>query len=105
MIIDLRAALTKASPTVRKLIVVSPEDVAVYQGTAVNPASVGGNPFNYFVHIINLADDAIDTYQIQAYNNWYGGHKGGSFEYLKEVYLNWRNLQGTSQWAGPITGF
>lgn len=35
------------------LIVVSPECIAVYQGVAVPDPSVGGNPFNYFVHIIN----------------------------------------------------
>lgn len=36
-----------------KLIIVSPEDVAVYQGTTVPDPTVGGNAFNYFVPIIN----------------------------------------------------
>lgn len=44
--------------------------------------------------IINLADDYIDIYQIQAYNNWYNGWPGSSVNYLKDVYLNWRNMQG-----------
>lgn len=75
-----------------KLIIVSPEDVAVYQGTSVPNADVGGQAFNYFVPIINLADFAIDYYQPQAYNNWYDGEVGGSLIYLKDVYENWRNL-------------
>jgi chitinase len=107
-IIQLRAALDKSYPSAtikdRKQIVVSPENVAVYQGTGVPSATVGGNAWNYFVPIINLCDDAIDYYQIQAYNNWYGA-TGGTFEYFKEVYMNWRNLQGSLSWAGPIKGF
>jgi hypothetical protein len=88
-----------------KLLIVSPEDVAVYQATPVPSADVAGQAFNYFVPIINLADAYIDFYQPQAYNNWYGGLAGGSTAYLKEVYLHWRNLQGTLAWSGPITGF
>lgn len=29
---------------------------------------------------------------IQAYNNWYDSLPGGSIDYLKDVYLNWRNI-------------
>ena len=41
-----------------------------------------------------MADSSIDFYQPQAYNNWYDGETGGSLLYLKDVYENWRNLQG-----------
>ncbi len=85
-------ALKKALGT--KLMVVSPECVTVYQGTPVPSADTAGNPFNYFVPIIQIAGAYIDYYQIQAYNNWYGNFAGGSLDYLKDVYLNWRNLQG-----------
>lgn len=105
MINNLRAGLTAKFPVIRKQIVVSPECVAVYQGSGVPDANVGGNPFNYFVPIINLADAAIDFYQVQAYNNWYDGVSGGSLDYLKNVYLNWRNLQGLGQWGKPIPNF
>ena len=80
-----------------KIIVVSPEDVAVYQGTAVPDQNTAGQAFNYFVPIINLADSHIDFYQPQAYNNWYE-EAGGSLKYLQDVYLNWRNFKGTGQW-------
>lgn len=79
--------------------------MTVYQGTAVPSAETGGNPFNYFVPIINLADAYIDYYQIQAYNNWYDGYAGGSLDYLKDVYLNWRNLQGLVSYYGPMANF
>ena len=55
--------------------------------------------------IINLADSSIDFYQPQAYNNWYDGFPGGSLQYLQDVYLNWRNLQGIGQWTKPIPNF
>jgi hypothetical protein len=61
-----------------RLLIVSPECVTVYQGTTVPSPDVGGQPFNYFVPIIRLADDYIDLYQPQAYNNWYDGFAGGS---------------------------
>ena len=89
----------------KNILVVSPEDVAIYQGAAVPSPDSGGQPFNYFVPIVQLADEYIDIYQPQAYNNWYDGLPGGSFDYLKDVYLNWRNLQGLSPWAKPIAGF
>jgi chitinase len=88
-----------------KLIIVSPEDVAVYQGSTVPNPDVGGNAFNYFVPIINLADSSIDYYQPQAYNNWYDGEIGGSLIYLQDVYENWRNLQGAGQWDVPLANF
>lgn len=88
-----------------KLIIVSPQNVAVYQGTSVPSADVGGQAFNYFVPIINLADAYIDFYQPQAYNNWYGGLAGGTTAYFKEVYLNWRNLQSSIAWSSPIPNF
>jgi chitinase len=89
-----------------KLIIVSPEDVAVYQGSAVPDAnSTAGIAFNYFVPIIKLADKSIDYYQPQAYNNWYDAETGGSLRYLQDVYENWLNLQGTGQWDTPLPDF
>ncbi len=79
--------------------------MAIYQGSPVPNPDYGGQPFNYFVPIINLADSSIDYYQPQAYNNWYDGFAGGSLDYLKDIYLNWRNLQGLSQWTKPIPNF
>jgi hypothetical protein len=52
-----------------------------------------------------LADSSIDFYQPQAYNNWYGGYSGGSLAYIQEVYMQWRNMQGTIAWTGPIKDF
>jgi len=98
MIIDLKKALGS------KLIIVSPEDIAVYQGTTVPDADTGGIFWNYFVPIINLADSSIDFYQPQAYNNWYDGEVGGSLVYLKDVYENWRNLQGEAG-TTPLPNF
>ena len=66
-----------------KLLIVSPEDVTIYQATSVPSADTGGQAFNYFVPIIQLADGYIDLYQPQAYNNWYGGYAGGSLAYLQ----------------------
>ena len=41
----------------RNLLIVSPEDVVIYQGTAIpSPDAGGGQPFNYFVPIVQLAD-------------------------------------------------
>jgi chitinase len=88
-----------------KLLIVSPECVTVYEGTPVPSPDVGGQAWNYFVPIINLADHSIDFYQPQAYNNWYGGLPGGSVAYLKEVYLNWRNLPSSIPWTNPIPNF
>jgi chitinase len=98
-IIDLKKAIGS------KLIIVSPEEIAVYQGTTVPDADVGGQAFNYFVNIVNLADSSIDFYQPQAYNNWYDGETGGSLRYLQDVYENWRNLQGTGQWDTPLANY
>jgi chitinase len=49
MINQLRTELNRLG---QKLIIVSPEDVAVYQGSAVPDPTKGGQPFNYFVPII-----------------------------------------------------
>jgi chitinase len=99
MILALRDALGQD-----KLIIVSPEDVTVMQEFGVpNPDAQTGY-YNYFVPIIQLADSAIDYYQPQAYNNWYEV-TAGSVDYLKNVYLNWRNLQGLMTWAKPIPNF
>lgn len=86
----------------KNILVVSPEDVAIYQGAVVPSPDTGGQPFNYFVPIVQLADDYIDFYQPQAYNNWYDGLPGGSLDYFRDVYLNWRNFQGLSPWAKPL---
>ena len=84
----------------RNLLIVSPEDVAIYQGSPMPNPDAGGQPFNYFVPIVQLADQYIDIYQPQAYNNWYDGFPGGSLEYF-----NWRNLQGLSPWTKPLENF
>jgi chitinase len=99
MIIQLKNALGN------KLLVVTPECVTVYQGTSVPDPDQGSQYFNYFVPIINLAGSYIDYYQPQAYNNWYDGYNGGSIEYLQDVYLNWRNMQGLNPNNQPIDGF
>lgn len=101
-IIDLKKSIMTLG---RKLLIVSPECVAVYQGSPVPSPDQGGNPFNYFVPIINLADSSIDYYQVQAYNNWYDGFAGGSLEYIKDVYLHWRNLKSLCQWCTPLPNF
>jgi chitinase len=88
-----------------KLLVVSPECVTVYEGVSVPSPDIGGQAWNYFVPIIKAADSSIDLYQVQAYNNWYGGIPGGSFNYLKEVYLNWRNLPSGIPWSSAIPDF
>jgi chitinase len=96
-IISLRQAIGN------KLIIVSPEDVAVIQTVGYVPTpDAAGQPWNYFVPIVNLADAAIDFYQPQAYNNGYDSFAGGSEEYLQDVYLNWCNLPAAGQ---PITGY
>lgn len=68
-----------------------------------DPDAVSGY-YNYFVPIIELADHAIDFYQPQAYNNWYE-MTYGTIQYIQNVYLNWRNLQGMVTWAKPIPNF
>ena len=87
-----------------KLLIVSPECVAVYQGVADYSADTAGQAYNYFVNVIRLADDYIDFYQPQAYNNWYDV-AGGTLDYLKDVYLNWRNLKGILSWQTPSANF
>jgi chitinase len=99
MINQLRGAIGTS-----KLLIVSPECVAVYQGVADYSADTAGQAYNYFVNVIKLADKSIDYYQPQAYNNWYDV-SGGSLDYLKDVYLNWRNLPGVLSWEQPIANF
>ena len=55
--------------------------------------SGGGLYWNYWVPIFNLALSSIDLVMVQAYNNWYDSLSPGSLDYLKDVYLNWRNIQ------------
>lgn len=99
MIINLRAALGTS-----KLIIVSPEDVTVFQEFGVPDPDAATGYYNYFVPIITLADHAIDFYQPQCYNNYF--HKTpGTVEYLQDVYLNWRNFQGLVSWGKPIANF
>lgn len=65
----------------------------------------GSGYYNYFVPIINLTDQYIDYYQPQAYNDWYE-FPSGSLQFLQDVYLNWRNLQGMTPWGcSPIANF
>ena len=87
------------------MLTASPECVCVYQGMGVPDPDHGAGYYNYFVPIINIADKYIDYYQPQAYNNWYE-FPSGSLEYLQDVYLNWRNLQGLTPWGSkPIPNF
>jgi chitinase len=79
-IIQLKAAIGL------KLLIVSPEDIGVYEGTSIPDENTGGIYWNYWVPIIRRADAAIDYYQPQAYNNWFDSEVGGSFLYLKDVY-------------------
>lgn len=79
--------------------------MTVYQGTPVPSGTSTGQPFNYFVPIIKLADAYIDYYQVQAYNNWYDGLQGGSTAYLIDVYLNWRNIKSPYTNTAPIANF
>lgn len=95
---QLRAAIGSS-----KLIIVSPEDVTVIQTVSYVPSpDAAGQPWNYFVPIINLADQYIDFYQPQAYNNGYDSYAGGSVGYLQDVYLNWVNKAAAGT---PIPNF
>lgn len=78
--------------------------MAVYQGVADYSADTAGQAYNYFVNIIRLADSAIDLYQVQVYNNWYDV-AGGTLDYIKDVYLNWRNYKGIMSWMVPLADF
>ncbi len=102
---NLRSALdAKFGTNPRKLIIVSPENVAIYQGTPTI-LGVAGQAYNYFIPIIKNAINAIDYVQPQFYNNWYDGYAGGSSQYLLDVYLNWNNQQGLSPASWGITPF
>lgn len=99
MIINLRATLGTS-----KLIIVSPEDVTIFQEFGVPSPDASTGYYNYFVPIIQLADHAIDFYQPQAYNNYFH-MTAGTAAYFQDVYLNWRNLQGLVSWGKPIDNF
>ena len=66
-----------------KLLVLTIENVGVYQGVSVPSPDTIGQAWNYYVSVIRLADSSIDLYQVMAYNNWYGSLPGGSVAYLK----------------------
>jgi chitinase len=100
-IIKLKTELNKLGGN--KLVVVSPECVTVFQGFGIPDADTGSGYYNYFVPIINLADSAIDYYQVQAYNNWYE-FPSNSVDFLKHVYLNWRNMPSL-KFSSPLSGF
>ena len=102
LILDLRRQLNIIG---RKFLVLTADCIGIYQGVAVPDADKGGQPFNYLVPIINLADSAIDYYTVKAYSNWYDGYDHTTLQYLQDVYLNWRNLQGFCPDCKPIAGF
>jgi chitinase len=89
---DLRKQLNTIG---RIFLMLSAEDITIYQGVAVPDAdSILGQPFNYLVPIVTLADASIDYYHVKAYSNWYDAYDHASLIYMQDVYLNWRNLQG-----------
>ena len=53
VIIELKKLLRNQGASI---LTVTPETVGVYQGVAVPGPDQGGSAWNYFVHIINLAD-------------------------------------------------
>lgn len=89
----------------RKYISLTADCITVYQGSPVPDADKSGQEFNYLVPIIQIADAAIDFYNVKAYSNWYDGYDHNSLTYLQDVYLNWRNLQGMCKGCLPIPGF
>jgi len=70
-----------------------------------DPDSTQGLPFNYLIPVIALADASIDYYHVKAYSNWYDGYEHASLQYMQDVYLNWRNLQGLCPDCKPIPSF
>ena len=102
--IKLKQAMTNLGQG-QKLLTTAPECVVIYQAMGVPDADTGSGYYNYFVNIVKQADDYIDFYMPQAYNNWYE-FPSGSVEFLQDVYLNWRNFQGMTPWGSePIPGF
>lgn len=77
-----------------KQIIVSPENVTVYQGVAAYGADKVGGAFNYMVPVIKASIDQIDYVQPQYYNNWYDTSVA-SADYLVNGYLQWLNKTGT----------
>jgi chitinase len=75
------------------IIIISPEDVTMIQSVAFVPTlDTPGQPWNYFVPVVNFAGPAIDYYLPQAFGNGYDSYAGASVTYLQDLYLNWRNL-------------
>ncbi len=101
-IVELRRSLNNLG---RKYISLSADCITVYQGSPVPDVDKSGQAFNYLVPVIQLADTSIDFYHVKAYSNWYDGYTHTSLEYLQDVYLNWRNLQGYCQGCKPIPNF
>jgi chitinase len=89
----------------RKYITLTADCVTIYQGSPVPDQDKSGQPFNYLVPVIELADSSIDYYHVKAYSNWYDGYNHTSLQYLQDIYLNWRNLQGYCEGCKPISGF
>lgn len=77
-----------------KQIIVSPENVTVYQGVGAFSADKVGGAFNYMVPVIKASIDQIDYVQPQYYNNWYDTNVA-SADYLVNGYLQWLNKAGT----------
>lgn len=98
----LKTALNAAIGT--NLVIISPQCVTVYQGVKRIPTLLGSNPefWNYMVNVIDEADEYVDYYQVQAYNDWYG-QPSGSLKYLQSVYLNWRNLPDINAGGSILT--
>lgn len=88
-----------------KVLSITAQCGTVYQGVSVPDPSLPNQYYNHLVYIINTADAYIDFYQVKAYDDWYE-YPGGSLEYLQNIYLNWRNFQGMSQWGSkPLSNF
>lgn len=90
-----------------KQIIVSPENVAINQGTywiVPTPTSWSSN-WNYFVPIINQSIDSIDYVQPQYYNNGYSGLTAGSAAFMVNGILEWMNLQGIATGDQVISGY
>lgn len=89
----------------RKYITLTADCVTIYQGSPVPDPDKSGQPFNYLVNVIEAADSSIDFYHVKAYSNWYDGYNHTSLQYLQDIYLNWRNLDGLCQGCKPIPNF
>lgn len=100
---QLRASLNELRNN--KLLTITAQCGTVYQGVSVPDPTLPNQYYNHLVYIIKTADAYIDYYQVKAYDDWYE-YPGGSLEYLQNIYLNWRNFQGMSQWGSqPLSNF